>query len=235
VPVPGRYGGTCQRQDQREDLRPSCLRPGPASPSPATTLTACTIDGGIAADCGNVWVPQDWAHPDRPAMPLQVVVLPATGTSHPAAPLFYLAGYNGDAAGFGDAVLNGLSWAAQAFRQLNQTMDLVFVEQRGTSGSGLQTCSGSQPATTVDPAAISAALRRCLAGVTRDPRHDTTTSAVRDLDQVRSRHSPRRDAGQPMSSCEISGLPPTRPSTPDGGRARAVTAGLPAGGEAGYF
>ena len=35
------------------------------------------------------------------------------------------------------------------------------------------------------PAAISAAVHRCLAGVTRDPRHDTTTSAVRDLDQVR--------------------------------------------------
>jgi hypothetical protein len=37
-------------------------------------------------------------------MPLQVVVLPATGTSHPASPLFYLAGYNGDNAGFGNAV-----------------------------------------------------------------------------------------------------------------------------------
>lgn len=49
----------------------------------------------------------------------------------------YLAGYNGDTAGFGNAVLNGMSWAAAAFGQLNQTMDLVFVEQRGTSGSGL--------------------------------------------------------------------------------------------------
>ena len=119
-------------------------------------------------------------------MPLRVVVLPATGTSHPAPPLFYLAGYNGDGAGFGDAVLNGLDWAASAFRQLNQTMDLVFVEQRGTAGSGLQTCPGLQPASaTLDPAAIRAAARRCLASASRDPRHDTTTSAVRDLDQVR--------------------------------------------------
>ena len=162
--------------------------PPPASPSslPKTTLTACTV-GGLAARCGTVWVPQDWAHPAGPVMPLRVVVLPATGTSHPAAPLFYLAGWNGDEAGFGDAVLNGMTWAAQAYGQLNQTMDLVFVEQRGTAGSGLQTCPGLAPAsiTTVDPAAISAAARRCLASASRDPRHDTTTAAVRDLDQVR--------------------------------------------------
>jgi len=35
------------------------------------------------------------------------------------------------------------------------------------------------------PAAIQATARRCLASASRDPRHDTTTSAVRDLDQVR--------------------------------------------------
>ena len=79
-----------------------------------------------------------------------------------------------------------MTWAAKAFRPLNQIMDLVFVEQRGTAGSGLQTCPGLQPtSTTLDLAAISAAARRCLASASRDPRHDTTTSAVRDLDQVR--------------------------------------------------
>jgi len=161
--------------------------PPSASPSslPRTMLTACTMAGRLA-ECGNVWVPQNWADPAGPAMPLEVVVMPATTTRHPAAPLFYLAGYNGDNAGFGDAVLNGLNWAVQAFAQLNQTMDLVFVEQRGTAGSGLETCPGLQPASaTVDPAAISAAARRCLASAGRDPRYDTTTAAVRDLDQVR--------------------------------------------------
>jgi pimeloyl-ACP methyl ester carboxylesterase len=167
-----------------------CSGTGPppsASPSalPKTTLTACT-EQGLAAKCENVRVPQDWAHPAGPAMKLQVVVLPATAASHPAAPLFYLAGWNGDEAGFGNAVNNGMTWAAKALRPLNQTMDLVFVEQRGTAGSGLQTCPGLQPeSTTLDLAAISAAARRCLASASRDPRHDTTTSAVRDLDQVR--------------------------------------------------
>ena len=94
--------------------------------------------------------------------------------------------WNGNEAGFGNAVNNGMTWAAKAFRPLNQIMDLVFVKQRGTAGSGLQTCPGLQPtSTTLDLAAISAAARRCLASASRDPRHDTTTSAVRDLDQVR--------------------------------------------------
>ena len=128
-------------------------------------------------------------HPPLPARPdvaqrLQVVVLPATATTHPAAALFVLAGWNGDDLGFGGAVLDDMTWAAQAFRQLNQTMDLVFVEQRGTPGSELQTCPGLEDWLS-SPAAIQAAARRCLASVSRDPRHDTTTSAVRDLGQVR--------------------------------------------------
>jgi len=165
-------GGTAQSRSARQ---PPAL--------PKTTLTACTVNG-LVAECGNVWVPQDWADPAGPAMPLEVVVLPATGTTHRADPLFYLTGLGGQAAGDGNSVDNGMSWAAQAFRQLNRTMDLVFVEQRGTRGSGLETCSGlaSWPAS---PAATSAAVRRCLTSVTRDPRHDTTPEAVLDLDQVR--------------------------------------------------
>ena len=158
----------------------------PASPTPSlpkTTLTACTVDG-LDAECGNVWVSQDWAHPAGPVMPLQVVVLPATATSRLATPLFFLAGWGGDSIGGGDSVFNGMTWAAQAFRQLNQTMDLVFVEQRGTIGSGLQTCPGLEN-WLASPAAIQASARRCLASASRDPRHDTTPEAVRDLDQVR--------------------------------------------------
>jgi pimeloyl-ACP methyl ester carboxylesterase len=160
-----------------------CASPGGAGqPAGATVrLSACTVDSRPAR-CGYVPVPQDWSHPAGAKLRLQVVVLPASGTTQPGTPLFYLAGSGGQAAGEGDAVLNGLDWAARAFRKLNQTHDLVFVEQRGTPGSGLRTCSGlSDPAVN----ALEAAVRRCLATARRDPRHDTTTSAVRDLDQVR--------------------------------------------------
>jgi pimeloyl-ACP methyl ester carboxylesterase len=61
----------------------------------------------------------------------------------------------------------------------------VFVEQHGTPGSGLQTCPGLQPAAAPSPPAVRAWVRRCLASARRNPRHDTTTAVVRDLDQVR--------------------------------------------------
>jgi pimeloyl-ACP methyl ester carboxylesterase len=107
-------------------------------------------------------------------MPLRVVVLPAIGTSHPAAPLFDLAGWGGSAT-------DDVSGTAQTFQQLNQTMDLVFVAQRGTSSAGPQNC----PELLATGPALRAAVSRCLASVNRDPRHDTTASAARDLDQAR--------------------------------------------------
>jgi pimeloyl-ACP methyl ester carboxylesterase len=155
----------------------------PATAPPTTALTAC-IENGLTAQCGTVRVPQDWAHPDGPAMFLKVVVLPATAVGHSAGALFYLAGTGGQAAGDGNAVENGMTWAQQAFWPLNLTRDLVFVQQRGTAGSGLETCPGlsTWPASQAD---INAAVRRCLASASRDPRHDTTAAAVLDLDQVR--------------------------------------------------
>ena len=68
----------------------------------------------------------------------------------------------------------------QAFGQLNQSMDLVFVAQRGTTYSWPQTCPGLD---TTGPG-LRAAVRHCLASASRSPRHDTT-AAARDLDQVR--------------------------------------------------
>jgi pimeloyl-ACP methyl ester carboxylesterase len=161
----------------------SGLNPSASSSALKTSLTPCNVEG-VSAQCGTVQVPVDWAHPAGPTIPIQVVVRPAIATSRGAAPLFYLAGSGGSASGLGDSVENGMTWAAQAFRQLNQTSDLVFVEQRGTPGSNLQTCPGLEN-WQASPAEIQAAARRCLALVALDPRHATTTSAVRDLDQIR--------------------------------------------------
>jgi pimeloyl-ACP methyl ester carboxylesterase len=121
-----------------------------------------------------VWVPLDWAHPHGPRIPLLVAVLPATAAAHPAAPLFYLAGWGGSA-------IEDADWAVQEFGQLNESMDLVFVAQRGTTYSWPQTC----PGLTATGPGLRAAVRHCLASASRSPRHDTTAAAARDLDQVR--------------------------------------------------
>jgi pimeloyl-ACP methyl ester carboxylesterase len=139
-----------------------------------TTLTPCG-PSGHQGECRTVWVPQDWAHPHGPQVPLLVAVLPATATAHPAAPLFVLFGWGGSAIG-------DVDWAVQAFGKLNRHMDFVFAAQRGTQFSGRQTCPGLEAASSP---ALRAAVRHCLASVKRDPRHDTTAAAARDLDQVR--------------------------------------------------
>ena len=139
----------------------------------STSWTPCTPQG-YAGECRTVWVPQDWAHPRGPQIPLLVAKLAATAATHPAAPLFILAGWGGSAIG-------DVDWAVQAFGQLTERMDLVFVAQRGTQYSWPQICPGLMQ---TGPG-LRAAVRRCLASVNRSPRHDTTAAAARDLEQVR--------------------------------------------------
>jgi pimeloyl-ACP methyl ester carboxylesterase len=148
-------------------------------------LSACTVAGGVAARCGWVRVPQDWAHPDGAQLSLWVAVVPATGQQPAPDPLFYLAGWGG-------AATQDAAWALQVFKQLHNARDLIFVDQRGTGASGRQTCPASSisPGTVPDAAALRAAAaafaERCLASAVRDPRHDTTAAAVADLDRVRA-------------------------------------------------
>jgi pimeloyl-ACP methyl ester carboxylesterase len=133
----------------------------------------------IEARCGWVRVPVDWTHPLGPQRPLAVVVVPGKASSR-GAPLFYLSGYGGSAIG-------DIAWATNVFQTVNFTHDLVFVDQRGTGHSDSHTCPGV-PATGsfIDTASVRAWVHRCLAGAKYDPRHDTTTSAIRDLDRVRT-------------------------------------------------
>ena len=129
-------------------------------------MTGCQ-PAGHSGECRTVWVPQDWAHPHGPQIPLLVAVLPATAATHPAAPLFILAGWGGSAIG-------DVDWVVQAFGQLNQ---------RGTPLSWPQTCPGLEATSSL---ALGVAVRHCLASVNRSPRHDTTAAAAQDLDQVRN-------------------------------------------------
>ena len=154
--------------------RSSPPRRPPAPPALFGTTWESCAPQGHPGQCRTVWVPRDWAHPHGPKIPLLVAVLPAMATTHPAAPLFILAGWGGSAIG-------DVDWAVQAFGRLNQSMDLVFAVQRGTQYSWPQTC----PGLTATGPGLRAAVDRCLASANRSPRHDTTAAAARDLDQVR--------------------------------------------------
>jgi pimeloyl-ACP methyl ester carboxylesterase len=152
-----------------------------SQPPPRIALSACTVAGNVAGRCGWVRVPRDWARTDGRSLSLRVAVVPATDQHPQADPLFYLAGYGG-------AATQDAPWALQAFERVHEARDLVFVDQRGTGSSGRETSAGLSGAAGTAPGAgaLAVAVERCLASAARDPRHDTTAAAVRDLDRVRA-------------------------------------------------
>ena len=126
--------------------------------------------------CGTFQVPLDWANPGGPQLTLRVLVVPASGTDKAPDPLVYLAGFGGSA-------IENAQWPYDHLGALEESRDLVFVEQRGT-GATAETCNVPTDAVT-DDGVYRDAVATCLSSLQRDPRHDTTTSAVKDLDVAR--------------------------------------------------
>lgn len=141
-------------------------------------LGSCGVDGPDHPErCAVLQVPVDWADPHSPRMGLQVLVVPARSDDPAPDPVFYLAG-------FGSSAIGDAEWAYRTFAPLEDRHDLVFVEQRGT-GATAETCS-LPPEGDDDLPAIAPAVTQCLGSLKRDPRHDTTAAAVRDLDAARA-------------------------------------------------
>ncbi len=137
----------------------------------------------IAARCGELEVAEDRIQPKSLRLRLRVAVVPALNLRGPADPLFVLAGGPGQAAS--DFYLS----AAGAFAHVHRERDIVLVDQRGTGGSNALDCEFPEDEELADmtPAQIRLHAETCLASLKSDPRHYTTSVAVRDLDEVRAR------------------------------------------------
>ena len=167
--------------------------------SPATVLEAqtgvdledCRLDGvSVPARCGALTVFEDRAAGAGRTIDLKIVVIPAVSDSPEPDPLFFLAGGPGQSA----TELAGPMLPLLA--DVRRTRDLVFVDQRGTGGSGRMTCAFFESG--VDEEAVSESLqfdtldlddlRACLTEVetAADPRQYTTPIAMDDLDDVRA-------------------------------------------------
>ncbi len=127
--------------------------------------------------CRSLTVPTDWANPSGPTTALWVNILPATGSPAPD-PMFYLEG------GPGGAATQAVSWAASTFKQINETHDLVFVDQPGTGRSEYLSCPGLDEG--VAAGTLPGAVSSCLANVGTDAQFFTTPAAAQDLDAVRA-------------------------------------------------
>ena len=158
-----------------------------AGRSPTIPLEACRLTGGVNAQCGELLVYEDRAAAAGRQIPLNIAVLPATGSSNVIEddPLFLLAG------GPGQAATEAYAPAAFLFADVNRTRDIVLVDQRGTGESNGLNCDALEdetlPADLPDEAQI-ALLDQCRADLSAraDLSLYTTDAFVADLDDVRA-------------------------------------------------
>jgi len=172
-PAPGAAAGAVM-PPPRVELAP--CGPAQLGPQPAPEMAG--------AQCGVYEVFENQRTRAGRTIPLQVLVLPATGAERQPDPLLVLLG------GPGQAAVAAAPIFAKAFAPLRQQRDLVFIDQRGTGGSRPLHCP--LPGSDDDPQAFLGdflpveALRACLAALDADPRLYTTPIAVEDLEEVRA-------------------------------------------------
>ena len=142
----------------------------------------------VTAECGWLSVFEDPAAQDGSSsntrqIDLYIAILPAISRTPLDDPLFFIAG------GPGQAATESYGQLAPAFADINQTRDIVLVDQRGTGKSNPLSC----PITAdleeeADPTdeQIQQWLSTCADKLDADPTLYTTTIAIQDLDRVRA-------------------------------------------------
>lgn len=155
----------------------------PAGPEPTMALEPCVLAGNLQAQCGTLTVPLDHAAGSGPTLDLNVAVVPARDRLGADDPLFYLPG------GPGQAATETYPLAATAFQQVNDTRDVVLVDQRGTGESNPLTCpvlDDELDLTIPDPDQLREEARNCLDALAGEQlEHYTTAMSVADLESVR--------------------------------------------------
>jgi pimeloyl-ACP methyl ester carboxylesterase len=159
----------------------SACSPGPKS-AEAVALAACRLPGvDIAARCGRheVWEDRDAKSGRR--ITLNLAIVPAKLRNKEPDPIVVFAGGPGQGA---------VSLAAQVmplFSRLNDSRDIVFLDQRGTGQSHPLDCEDDQGTlqSLFEDALPERVVARCLERLEADPRQYVTSVAIQDLEEVR--------------------------------------------------
>ncbi len=157
--------------------------PGTESPRRAVSLAACRLPGVESeARCGKYEVWENRATRTGRRIPINIAVIPARRRTREPDPIFVLAGGPGQGA---------VALAAQVmplFAKLNDTRDVVLVDQRGTGESHPLDCEDDDaPVQSLFEDTLPGdVVRKCLAGLDADPRQYITSIAVEDFDEVRA-------------------------------------------------
>jgi pimeloyl-ACP methyl ester carboxylesterase len=156
------------------------------SPEPFATLSLsrCRLPGLEAAVlCGTHDVWEDREARSGRRITLHVAIIPARLRAKDPDPIVVLAG------GPGQGAIALGSQVMPLFNRLNDTKDIVLLDQRGTGYSHPLDCDDDTDSlqSLFEDAIPEKAVRDCLAGLDADPRQYTTVTAIADLDEVLTR------------------------------------------------
>jgi pimeloyl-ACP methyl ester carboxylesterase len=157
---------------------------GSEAPRSALALASCRLPGVEAlAQCGTLPVWEDRVAKSGRRIDINVAVVPARLRAKERDPIIVFAGGPGQGA---------VSLAAQVmplFTRLNDTRDVLFIDQRGTGDSNPLDCDDEevQPLQALFEDALPEKLvRKCLEQLDADPRQYVTSIAIEDLEDVRA-------------------------------------------------
>ncbi len=152
--------------------------------APRLRLTACHLPGvdGVAR-CGRYPVWENRTTKAGRRITLHVAVVPARLRSHEPDPIVVFAG------GPGQGAIALASEVMPLFSRLNDSRDIVFLDQRGTGDSNPLDCESDTDAplqSLFEDSLPESLVEKCLASLDADPRQYVTSIAIEDLDEVRA-------------------------------------------------
>jgi pimeloyl-ACP methyl ester carboxylesterase len=164
-------------------LLASCS-PGPQAPRSSLALVSCRLPGvEAAAQCGSYEVWEDRASKSGRKISLNIAVVPARIRAREPDPIVVFAG------GPGQGAVSLANQVMPLFAKLNDTRDILLIDQRGTGQSNPLECEddGEQPLQAIfEDSLPDRVVDNCLAGLDADPAQYVTPLAVADLEEVRA-------------------------------------------------
>jgi len=161
----------------------AACNPVAEAPRRTLALASCRLpDVESQALCATYEVWENRATKKGRRIGINVAVIPARIRAHEPDPVFVFAG------GPGQGAVALAPEVMPLFTRLNDSRDIVFIDQRGTGSSHPLDCDedDDQPLQSLFEDALPEELvRKCLASLDADPRQYVTSIAVEDIDDVR--------------------------------------------------
>jgi len=160
---------------------------GPDKEAPGLQLETCelVVPGtplSTVGECGWLDAAENPDEPDGRQIRIRVARIPASGRVAEPDPLVFFAG------GPGQSATESWPIIARALKKVNESRDILLVDQRGTGQSNPLKCPEVEldEALAQDWDELADATRACLDSLDGDPRFYTTTIAMTDIDAARA-------------------------------------------------